>query len=269
MQTTCVTTHGLLGSLQLNLVFQPQTLTEARRGARVTRAELHAGSTLSPPLFISTVPAHLLPSRASPSIRVARLSLCHPPRFPRMRVLAEFNGNATKPRVAQHRPHGIWQRPPAPLHFCFLLLLIMKKKSYTKELRQDKISDTNTLVIPHNEVQNNWRYDAFVVCLLYSFREVMQHGVYVPFFKTFTLQESTSFCYICYFLRWLLWYFNLNRSLAWLQHDEKWCKHFFETRCIHFRVEINSQGDEGLVYLARNSSSDRKLDRHTSPLNAR
>lgn len=42
-------------------------------------------------------------------------------------VLAEFNRNATRLGLAQHRPHGIWWRPPAPLHFCFLLLLILKK----------------------------------------------------------------------------------------------------------------------------------------------
>lgn len=81
IQTTCYTTHGLLGILQsrwtwflsLKLSLKP---TE-------TRVEPHAGSTLPLPLFISTVPARvLLPSRTSPSIRVARLSLYHPPHLP-------------------------------------------------------------------------------------------------------------------------------------------------------------------------------------------
>lgn len=45
--------------------------------------------------------------------------------------------------------------------------------------------------------------------------------------------------------------FNLNRSLGWLQRGEKCREHFFETRCIHFRVEVNNQEDESLVYLAR------------------
>lgn len=74
-------------------------LSPKPEGATKTRAEHHAGSTLSLPLFISAVPARvLLPSCASPPIRVAQLSLCHPPRFPRAcfwQNLTEMPRNST------------------------------------------------------------------------------------------------------------------------------------------------------------------------------
>lgn len=116
-QTTCYTTPGVWGILHsrwtwvlnLKLSLKP---TE-------TRAEPHAGSTLPPLLFSASAMPPPLPYIFIHPCRSAIPLSSSSPAASRMGVLAE--------PLVQHRTHGIWRRPPAPLHFCFLLLLILKK----------------------------------------------------------------------------------------------------------------------------------------------
>lgn len=156
MQTTCYTTHGLLGILQCHLVFKPQTVTESRRDSSgASRLQHPPSATL-----------HLHRASASPpplpcfSIHPCRSTIPLPSSSPaasHMCVLAELIGNAKRFGLARHYPSSIRRHLSAPLHFCFLLLLILIK-GLNKEINagwgftQKHISSngyTSVLIITH------------------------------------------------------------------------------------------------------------------------